>query len=702
MESLLFILPQVHPFVPMAHVRPGVKLCPSRVAIIIVPAPVANQWKLTIRANLPEGHYFVVVDGKDTSPKLPLVLDLLKGTDKPSIILVVLQSSCTIALHRSKCLNQIGDMSGMALAALVVDEAPLVASMVAGRSAGSMEWPPIFRTVMLTAQPIKLLSSDRLRGSSVTALKALIFENPGIGTTRGAKMMKRRRDAFIRFSLADSSVCVQRELSAAASARMPAKINLQNVWLPSTSLRDLAPSLCTPFLGNINSWAQGLAYMMSVRTGVTVDARFMGRASPVEEVATLVGDVTEAMRTHDEPDNLPIELAELEALSGRLREPRLCAACLPAAPNAATVVLACCGNLLCEEHAHVNSSTGCAACSPTLEASNLDVLRSTHCVGVHCAMGHVLRVLLHEGHTRIMLLLSRDAVHLMNKRRDDYSRRVHDDIKGAVKLAAPTTGVVDCANDEDALALFNGAEGASIIMLTDSVFDDSMAMTGVDLPQCDAVLAVGRMKNEAQAYSRALRLSPKPRPELPVVRILWTGCNTGPTPVPLEMSPPVAPLASTPTFVRDVLQATLRLDPEADMEEWGYNHLALRSFSFTFRGEGFERLVVAAPAVTAVDGDAMGQLTFTFANCVFSECVPDQTRGITLRHEGDGLRFSWVSGTHPPVRLRPVAHCTALDLEVITANGTKMEASATAEPVEDEQEKEARVQKRRRAGAGKC
>ena len=678
----------------MTYVRPGVKLRPSRVAIIIVPAPVANQWELAIRANLPKGHYFTMVtDGKGMSrSRLPLVLGMLKGTEKPSIVLVVLQSSCAIALYRSKCLNQIGDMSDMALAALVVDEAPLVASMVAGRNAGNMEWPPIFRTVMLTAQPIKLLSSDRLRGSSVTALKALIFENPGIGTTRGAKMMKRRRDAFIRFSLADSAVCVQRELSAAASARMPAKINLQNVWLPSTSLRDLAPCLCTSFLGNINSWAHGLAYMMSMRGGVTRDARFMARASPVEEVATLVGDITEAMRTYDKPDNLPIELAELEALSGRLRE-RLCAACHPAAPNAATVVLACCGNLLCEEHAHVNSSTGCAACSPTLEASNLDVLRSTHCVGVHCAMGHVLRVLLHEGHTRIMLLLSRDAVHLMSKRRND-------DIKGAVKLAAPNAAVVDCANDEDALALFNGAEGASIIMLTDSIFDDSMAMTGVDLPQCDAVLAVGRMKNEAQAYSRALRLSPNPRPELPVVRILWKSCDTGPKPLPLEMSPPVVPLPSTPNFVHDVLQALLRLDPEADMDEWGYSPLALRSFSFTFRGEGFERLVVSAPAVAAIDGDRMGQLTFTFAECVFSECVPDKTRGITLRHEGGGLLFSWVSGTHPPVRLQPVAHCAALDLEVVATNGTKMEASATAEPVEDEEEP--RVQKRRRrAVAGK-
>ena len=719
---------------PMDYVKPGEELRASRVAVIIVPSPVAEQWERAIRANRPVGHVFLVVDTRNDDPdisklKLPAVLRRLEGTNEPSIVLVVVRS--TGPFHersQNKYLNQIGDMSHMALAALVVDEAPLVASLVAGRNAANLRWPPVFRTLLLTAQPIKLMTGSKLANSSATALKALIYDDPSIGTMTGPKMMPRRRDAFVRFSLADPAVCIQRELSATAGARMPTVINLYNVWLPSTSLRELAPSMCSWFRPNIplhflspdsgiNSWTQGILNMLNFTSGLTrqrdVERK---RTMPMADVAALVEGTQNKLETvaameqtiHSK-EYILVRLEEAKALSTRLQQPVWCAICPPAAARAATCVSTCCGNLLCDEHAIIASSNPpesdgdaseedsdaevddancyCPACSPDFATPDLEALYSARCVGVKAALAHAVKHFIDEGHTRIMLLFSHDAASLVKRRFMRDTLLV--DATNIISRAAPGATCVD-GSRTDALAAFNGAQGVSIIMLTDIAFDDSMAMTGVDLPHCDAVVALGRMQNEAQAFSRALRLSPNPRPELPVVRILWKGCDVGPEPVPLEVAPvPPPPLPSTATFVRDVLQATLRLDEDADMEEWGYNHLALRSVSFTFRGEGFERLVISAPPVVAVDGDRMGQLTFAFAHCVFSECVPDQTRGITLRHEGGGLRFSWVSGTNPPVPLRAVAHCLALDIDVVTREGVSLQASATAEPVEEQPEEAA-------------
>ena len=661
----------VKPFVPMKYVAPYANVRASRVAIIIVPHTLADQWQRAIRANLPEGHAFKVAD----SASVISVLQKLEGTDRPSIVLVVSRRSTH---KKDNCVNHIGIMTHMALAALVVDEAPLVMSSVAGRNAKNLLWPPVFRTVLLTAQPVKLLQGRNLGRGSATALKALIHEDPSIGTTSGPHRMQHRLNAFIRFSLADPAAGVQRELSIAASARMQATMDMRNVWLPTTSMRALMPAYCAQY-DSFNNAAYPFGNAAR-RTTVLVDEFIQvvegAKAVQARAVASIRACNDSTRSLYD------VMFDEMGALIERLRQPLLCAACA----QPATRVSTCCLNLLCDEHTatvvtEAAAFMGCAACAPTLAAPHLDELSSVRNVNVHCALAHVLRCLVHDGHTRIVVLLSLDAKSTMGRMFNHDGHYWSFDVSTeAVKCAAPSATFVDGRLD-DAQAKCSNAAGVAIIVLSDVYdFDSYETMTGVDLPQCDAVVALGRMNNEAQAFSRALRPSPNPRAVLPVVRIFWHGCKV--TPKPYMLVPiPALPHESTPTFARDVLRATLRLDGE--LEDWGYDHRALRSVSFTFRGEGFERLVVGAPPVVALDGNSMGDshhsLSFTFASCVDCECVPAKTRGIMLRHEGKGIQFSWISDADPPTRLWPVANCAALEVEVVTAAGDTFRASCSAD-----------------------
>ena len=464
----------------------------------------------------------------------------------------------------------------------------------------------------------------------------------------------------MRFFLADPALGVQLALSAAAGLRMPAKVNIHNIWMPSTSLRDITRTMCKS--GHVDRWKDALSYLLETnRVGATV---------AVDDVTAAVAKKIDLLQGPNFDPNRSVgsggsKLEELHALGAKLKD------------TDATRISTCCGHLLSDADA---AAAECVVCSQQLGCPSklVEPVQEAARVSLRSAVGHVVRHFVHEGHTRIMALWSSDSVNFL--RHTFFS----DGVKEATRFMqeiAPSCTAVD-GSECNALDLFEGGTGVFIMVMTDDLFSSASAtMTGVDLPQCDAVVAVGRIANEAQAFSRALRVSAQPRQELPVARIFWPGCYTGTLAKSVSPSPgpPPAPLPGTATFVRDVLELALDVSGDGGC----YDHTVVRSVRFTFRGAGFEKLVVATPPLANVDGGMpeLGPMTFTFCRPVISECVPSRTRGITFFPSDGELRFEWVSGAKPGegvVRLLPVANCSSLDVEVVTREGGMLCATATA------------------------
>ena len=179
-----------------------------RAVVIFVPVPVVEQWSETIIANLPTGHALIVVDADDPRSvakaggpqdvsdasgvrrhrNLKSTLQLLERVSRaaaaaqkvadlqPTVLLVAV--NCNTGYDKSALFTTLGDFSHLALGAVVVDEAPLVMTQMKGRHASNMRWPPVLRTILLTAQPTKLLESKAVGPCSATFLKLLIFHDP--------------------------------------------------------------------------------------------------------------------------------------------------------------------------------------------------------------------------------------------------------------------------------------------------------------------------------------------------------------------------------------------------------------------------------------------------------------------------------------------------------------------------------------------
>ena len=84
----------------------------------------------------------------------------------------------------------------------------------------------------------------------------------------GPQFEGRRKEAFIRFSLADPASCVQLALSHAAGLKMPAVVNIRNLWVTTTSLYPFTYNLCKfskTFSDNTgHAWKDAMALIMPV------------------------------------------------------------------------------------------------------------------------------------------------------------------------------------------------------------------------------------------------------------------------------------------------------------------------------------------------------------------------------------------------------------------------------------------------------
>ena len=502
----------------------------------------------------------------------------------------------------------------------------------------------------------------------------------------GPQFEERRKEAFIRFSLADPASCVQLALSHAAGLKMPAMVNIRNIWVTTTSLYPSTYFLCKTFKTFSDNtgyaWKDALALLMPVMpppnglftiplasVAAAVDAKI---ASCTDPSTFTIGNNVDVYFHNGVMQALNAMSAQLKATS-------------------ATHVSTCCGTMLTEEEATSAAYPhGCMACSRPFDVSKLvEPLQQAGHLGVRNMLAHALGHLMGKGHTRIMVLWSADATRSVFSERYGHD----DDIYDFMKEITPSC-TVEIAGNPNALNTFNNATGVSIIGVVGHTRNSS-AMVGVDIPQCDAVVALGRAENEEQAYSRALRVSATPRAELPVVRLFYPGWTRGSLPPMITPSPkaPQPLLPGTATFVTSILE-TLNVSATADMDQWAqspYDHSIITAFTLTFRGAGYERLVVNTPAIEAVDGIGIHgfcSVTFTFCSLVKSECVPTGTRGITFRANGDAVQFEWMSAASPDEAARillPVANCERLEVEaVLTVKEATTVMCATAIAVEDE------------------
>lgn len=566
-----------------ASVRPGNAEQLARAVVVVAPAHLYQQWRSHIQRDKPNIALVQVVSAPPVfatedslATKLVHALrDAGASPDAPRIIL------CTVdTFVRAFCRL---DASGITrthknckigAAALVMDELAVWANYCHGtsrtyvRDALSIPFLTAYRMYGITATPVRALTEEMVKMNATTFFKNLFFSDPNIRTLRlqgqDAKSLARERDTWRLFCAYNPAPELQISASRAATRFMPTHVQFENVMLPfnmtfnaffnAEKASRTNESASLPMMRNAHlygtTWpklslqvGQNHSTLEDIVDRHTYMSYAAALASPmwyaasvVRDLAPLCTDQARVAEATNEVQTRWIASNDRDVMMNRMLRSAvrdavaygMCAVCHSTFSTASTTHgNACCGSLMCNAciqihgaqtiQAQEGARTQCAVCTfPSPDVKQLDpATLSLRDIAIErptfaAALRHVLKVLLADGRRKILIFCNAHAGNSLAA----WNRAAF----GLQMQLFASVNVPHAVRDMKQCAIPSACR----------IVDDAsnFELSGLDLGFCDAIIALGKLKNDQQAFSRALRMSAVPSAQQRDLRIVRVDFET--------------------------------------------------------------------------------------------------------------------------------------------------------------------------------